>query len=322
MSRILIGSNPMTRSREPVRDRVRTILEHQLATVDSPDRARATVQKVLKAAGDASEADRSHENGRQPGSAADQLGRVARGRSRSDRVAAVLVETATQSLASREEAQGVAEAAYDVLGSGTHRISAAAERGRSLLRAASLDGMRRADSLEGRAFLAVSGLPHPAWLHALCEGLGGVAMGGWIWVGGALVAYLLKIDRSDQALKLVTPIMAIVAFTAERPAKAIFIRRRPFGHLLGIMLLGGKPRRRSFPSGHAATSFAGAWTLGSVWPQRRPMLLGLAALVSVSRVYLGAHDPGEILAGGVLGMVLAETLRRPAGRLLEHLDLP
>ncbi len=88
------------------------------------------------------------------------------------------------------------------------------------------------------------------------------------------------------------------------------------------MLLGGKPRRRSFPSGHAATSFRGAWILGSVWPERRPMLLGLAALVSLSRVYLGAHDPGEILAGGVLGVVLAESLRRPAERLLEHVDLP
>jgi hypothetical protein len=106
----------MTRSTEAVRDRVRTILEQQLATVDSPDRARAKVQKVLKAAGDASEADRSHENGQEPGSAADQLGRVARGRSGSDRVAALLVETAAQSLASTKDAQGVAEAAYDVLG--------------------------------------------------------------------------------------------------------------------------------------------------------------------------------------------------------------
>jgi len=225
-------------------------------------------------------------------------------------------------MASTKDAKGVAEAAYDVLGSGTHRVSAAAERGRSLLRAASLDSMRRPDSLEGRAFLAVSGLPHPAWLHAVCEGLGGVATGGWIWVAGALVTYLLKIDRSDRALKLVTPVMAIVAFTAERPVKAIFVGRRPFRHRLGIMLLGGKPRRRSFPRGQAATSCAGAGILGSVWPERRPMLLGLAALVSVSRMYLGAHDPGEILAGGVLGVVLAELLRRPAERLLEHLDLP
>ncbi len=322
MSRMLSDSNRMTRSTDAVRDRVRTILEDQLATVDSPGRARATVQHVLKAAGVASEADRSHENGRQPGSVVDQLGRVGRGGSASDRIAAVLVETATQSLASTEDAHAVAEAAYDVLGSGTHRTSAAAERGRSLLRAASLDSMRLTEAVEGRVFLVVSGLPHPAWLHALCEGVGGLATGGWIWIAGTLLAYLLKVERSDQALKLVTPIVAVVAFTAERPVKAYFVSRRPFRHLLGIMLLGGKPRRRSFPSGHAATSFAGAWTLGSVWPSQRPVFLGLATLVSLSRVYLGAHDPGEILAGGVLGVFLAQLLRRPTEWLLRNVDLP
>jgi undecaprenyl-diphosphatase len=89
-----------------------------------------------------------------------------------------------------------------------------------------------------------------------------------------------------------------------------------------MMLLGQKPRGRTFPSGHAATSFAGAWALGSVWPRRRPVFLGLATLVSLSRVYLGAHDPGEILAGTVLRIGVAELLRRPIEHLLAQVDLP
>jgi len=79
---------------------------------------------------------------------------------------------------------------------------------------------------------------------------------------------------------------------------------------------------KSFPSGHAATSFAGAWVLGSVWPRRRGAFLVLATLVSLSRVYLGAHDPGEILAGTVLGVGLAELLRRLFDKLLAQVDLP
>jgi membrane-associated phospholipid phosphatase len=59
-----------------------------------------------------------------------------------------------------------------------------------------------------------------------------------------------------------------------------------------------------------------------VWPRRRPVFLGLAALVSLSRVYLGAHDPGEILAGTALGVALAELLRRPLDRLLSQIELP
>ena len=91
--------------------------------------------------------------------------------------------------------------------------------------------------------------------------------------------------------------------------------RRPFRHLVEFMLLGRKPRGRSFPSGHAAASFAGGWILGTVWPRHRPQFLGLATLVSLSRIYLGAHYPGDIASGAVVGVFLAELVRRIGSRL-------
>jgi hypothetical protein len=94
-------------------------------------------------------------------------------------------------------------------------------------------------------FLGINRLPHPAVLRAVCEVLGLSAPGGWIWSAGALVAYLLRIDGSDRAVKLVTPIVALVAFISERPAKVVFARQRPFRHLVKMMLLGVKPRARS-----------------------------------------------------------------------------
>ena len=312
----------MTTGSGQVRDRVRSILEQQLAAVDSPKVAAAIVQRTREATNRVSEADRAAAAKRAPGSALASIGGAGRARSVPVRVAAVLVETASQGVASTDGAAAVAEAAYDVLGSGTHRVPPAAERGRSLLRAAAMRGLAPLETLEARLFLALSGLPHPGWVHALCEGIGSLATGGWMWVIGTLGAYLLRVEGGDRALELVAPTIAITAFIAERPAKALFAPRRPFRHLVGVMLLGGKPRGRSFPSGHAATSFAGAWVLGSVWPRRRPVFLGLATLVSLSRVYLGAHDPGEILAGTVLGLALAELLRRPLERVLSHVDLP
>ena len=312
----------MARPSEQARERIRSILEQHLSAMSSADFAARVVQGARAAANGASEADRTEAAGRAAASAVTRIAAAGRGRLTPARSAAVLVETASRALAPAEDASVVADAAYDVLGSGTHRVAPAAERGRTLLRDAAVRSLDVPEAFEARLFLALSSLPHPAWAHALCEAVGGVATGGGVWVVGTLGSYLLRVEGSDRALKLVAGIVPMVAFIAERPAKAFFVSRRPFQHVMEIMLLGGKPRRRSFPSGHAATSFAGAWVLGCVWPRQRPAFLGLATLISLSRVYLGAHDPGEVLAGTLLGVVLAELLRRPIEWLLAGIDLP
>jgi undecaprenyl-diphosphatase len=65
----------------------------------------------------------------------------------------------------------------------------------------------------------------------------------------------------------------------------------------------------AFPSGHAATSFAGATLLSFAFPKLAPYLYVLAAAVAFSRVYVGVHYPLDIVGGAVLGVVLAFGLR-------------
>jgi undecaprenyl-diphosphatase len=55
---------------------------------------------------------------------------------------------------------------------------------------------------------------------------------------------------------------------------------------------------RSFPSQHAAVSVAFACAL---WPS--PFAAGLAVLICCSRVLVGAHYLGDVLAGVVVGLV-------------------
>lgn len=69
------------------------------------------------------------------------------------------------------------------------------------------------------------------------------------------------------------------------------------------------PDTASFPSGHAATSFAGATILSLAFPRVAPGLLVLAAAIGFSRVYLGVHYPLDVLAGAVLGAAIAIVLR-------------
>ncbi len=72
------------------------------------------------------------------------------------------------------------------------------------------------------------------------------------------------------------------------------------------------PLDLSFPSGHAATSFAAATVLA--WSDRRvavPVYL-LAAAIAWSRVYVGVHYPLDILGGALLGLAVATALLRLA----------
>ena len=69
------------------------------------------------------------------------------------------------------------------------------------------------------------------------------------------------------------------------------------------------PVSDSFPSGHAATSFACAAVLAWLTPLPKVALFGLAALIAFSRVYVGVHYPLDILGGAALGLAIATALR-------------
>ena len=79
------------------------------------------------------------------------------------------------------------------------------------------------------------------------------------------------------------------------------------------------PASRSFPSGHAAAAVAFAAGVGQVLPAAGVPLHGLAALVAYSRVHTGVHYPGDVIAGALIGAVIADhtsaaiASRLPAG---------
>jgi undecaprenyl-diphosphatase len=66
-----------------------------------------------------------------------------------------------------------------------------------------------------------------------------------------------------------------------------------------------EPDRFSFPSGHAAASMSVALGYGVTFPVLALPLLALALLVGFSRVRLGVHFPGDVLAGQVLALLTA-----------------
>ena len=86
--------------------------------------------------------------------------------------------------------------------------------------------------------------------------------------------------------------------------KLIVHRSRPFVRLTQTRIVGGKAIGRSFPSGHTSQVFFTATLMIQGFHLPLPAALGfyaLAFLVGITRIYVGAHYPRDILAGAILG---------------------
>src|SRR3990167_3732768 len=84
--------------------------------------------------------------------------------------------------------------------------------------------------------------------------------------------------------------------------KNIFTRLRPTPSPHPLLLSSTYPSDFSFPSGHATFAFAAVYILAHYDPKRAKLFYIIACLIAFSRVYLGFHYVGDIIAGAVVGI--------------------
>jgi undecaprenyl-diphosphatase len=89
--------------------------------------------------------------------------------------------------------------------------------------------------------------------------------------------------------------------------KRTVVRSRPARS--GLQVGVREPDRFSFPSGHAAAAMSVALGYGSAFPTVFVPLLALALLVGFSRVRLGVHFPGDVVAGQAIATATAIATR-------------
>ena len=138
------------------------------------------------------------------------------------------------------------------------------------------------------------------------EGLSYAGRLGLLWIVLALV--LCGVYRRWGTLWLTFIAVALADWSAAG-LKALVDRPRPPERYGEPKTLVPEPHDASFPSGHAATSFAAATMLSFAFPKLAPALFVLAAAVAFSRVYVGVHYPLDIVGGAALGAVVAIALR-------------
>ncbi len=75
-------------------------------------------------------------------------------------------------------------------------------------------------------------------------------------------------------------------------------------------ILGFNLSERSFPSGHAALSFAVAFLLNRLYGPKLRFTYLIAAWIALTRIYVGAHFPSDTIGGALIGLATAWAVAR------------
>jgi undecaprenyl-diphosphatase len=138
-----------------------------------------------------------------------------------------------------------------------------------------------------------------------------VGRGGMVWLG--LAAVLAMRRRRLAVFTSMLLAILLASALADNAFKPLFHRERPFVAMPGDVI-GSRPEGASFPSGHSANAFAGAFVLSRIAAPARLVWWTLAAVIAYSRVYLGVHYPLDVIVGALVGVGCGILAMRLTGR--------
>ncbi len=142
---------------------------------------------------------------------------------------------------------------------------------------------------------------HPRWLDYF--------MLGFSQLGNGIAALLLSIfffSDNQHRMAYVLILGTLTLWWLVELVKAIVRRSRPFLVIAETRIVGWRERGRSFPSGHTSQSFFLVTIIAQHYHLHPGIALALylvAGGVGITRMYVGAHYPRDVMAGAILGSV-------------------
>lgn len=123
---------------------------------------------------------------------------------------------------------------------------------------------------------------------------------------GITVGVILLFPKKTRFCGFAILVAMLGTLILEYGMKFFFTRVRPCNQVDDIVMLVAKPASYSFPSNHAASSFAAA--VAVLMTMRKKIwaipAFVIASLISFARIYCFVHFPSDVIVGAILGSLI------------------
>jgi undecaprenyl-diphosphatase len=121
-----------------------------------------------------------------------------------------------------------------------------------------------------------------------------------------LMVGILIVNGTEGAFPVIHMLLAgLVGTLVYKWLKGKTLRPRPYEVRQDIWLTGKPLDKFSFPSGHTLHAVVFGLVVLSYYPELASIIVPFTVMVGLSRVVLGLHYPSDVLAGALIGCLIA-----------------